>query len=98
MKWYDDPIFDEEVERVGQHRFVGDAWRRLQQLKEQGVKCNDVFSVAGTTFRASTVQAVVEEGRAARAGVSRVTTRPHYDRPRRYSSAARTPAAGPSPD
>ena len=62
MKWYDNPIFDEEVERVGQHRFVGDAWRRLQQLKEQGVKCHDVFSVAGTTFRASTVKAVVEEG------------------------------------
>ena len=62
MMWCDDPIFDEEVERVGEHRFVGDAWRRLQRLKEAGVKCDDVFSVAGTTFRAASVKTVLEEG------------------------------------
>ena len=60
--WYDDPIFDEEVEHVGQHRFVGDAWRRLQELREAGVTCEDVFSVAGTTFRAAAVEAVLKEG------------------------------------
>jgi len=60
--WYDDPIFDEEVEHVGQHRFVGDAWRRLQELREAGVTCKDVFSVAGTTFRAAAVEAVLKEG------------------------------------
>ena len=60
--WYDDPIFDEEVEHVGQYRFVGDAWRRLQELREAGVTCEDVFSVAGTTFRAAAVEAVLKEG------------------------------------
>ena len=60
--WYEDPIFDDAVERVGAHRFVGDAWRRLQQLRDAGVTCTDVFSVAGTTFRAAEVEAVYNEG------------------------------------
>ena len=59
--WYDDPHFDDAAETIGGRRFRGDAWRRLQQLREAGVRFDTAIAVAGVSFRREAVAAAVTE-------------------------------------
>jgi len=60
--WFDDPCFDHEAETVGAYTLTGDAWRRLQSLRERGVACSRVIAVAGVTFRKQAIEQALREG------------------------------------
>lgn len=55
VAWYEDPCFDDMHEAVGGKCVRGDAWRRLQFLRERGV-AGELIAAAGTTFRAEGVR------------------------------------------
>jgi len=58
--WFDDPCFDHEAETVGAYTLTGDAWRRLQSLRERGVACSRVIAVAGVTDKETADKIVVQ--------------------------------------
>ena len=60
--WYDDPIFDDAIELVGSVALRGDAWRRLQALKEESGEPVHIIKVAGTSFRAAAIRAAMNAG------------------------------------
>jgi hypothetical protein len=57
MEWIYDPIYDDAEERFQGMLFKGEAWRRLQILKAEGMM-REVVCVAGTTFRPDAVKGV----------------------------------------
>ena len=61
--WTDDPVFDTAWEDVGGGVIVrGDAWRRLQRLREEHGCAGEVLRVAGPTFRADAVHHAASHG------------------------------------
>jgi hypothetical protein len=52
LHWTDDPIFDDATETVAGVTVHGDAWRRLQRLREEYGCRGEVVPVAGITFYA----------------------------------------------
>ena len=60
-EWYDDPIFDEAHEQVGDVVLRGDAWRRLQAIKVE-ITPTRIIKAVGTTFRSAEIVAVMREG------------------------------------
>ena len=61
VAWYEDPCFDDMHEAVGGKCVRGDAWRRLQFLRERGV-AGELIAAAGTTFRAEGVRRGAKRG------------------------------------
>ena len=62
MEWIDDPIFDDAEERFCGKMFKGEAWRRLQVLKAQGL-VDEVVSVAGASFRRAAIEGLKHYGK-----------------------------------
>ena len=56
VHWTEDPAFDGAWELVDGAVVHGDAWRRLQRLREEHGRAGEVVRVAGPTFRAEAVR------------------------------------------
>ena len=72
--WYDDPVFDDVIERIDGKMLCGDEWRRLMHVKE--TKNAQVLGVAGVTFRVAELERAVKKG-AKRVELVRETTNVH---------------------